>query len=516
MQPQCVLKPGCNRDALLRRGIPLRRLRHTGHRRLGPIQAPPVASVKPFTTQKGSMGVMHDQYMYVHRRTNQNGRVRWRCRRRTCGGELETASDLNFPRVVSHHNHQQISFVNVHNEESRQSVKRKAAEEPTAQPSKLICQAIRNSEGCYTMANYSALSKVVYRQRRKLLPGSLSKSLEQSLVFLEEMGQHKGLEITVDKESKIVMFVNKQVITSLSDIETVYCDGTFQCAPKFFHQLYTFTVLQNGYYVPVVHFLLKDKKAQTYKIMLRMFLSNFKDNFNLQNISIDFESGMLAAVRAELPAINIHCCRFHLGQSLLKNIKKYGLMSNYYNKHDITGLWLKSLLGLAAIEPCRIHDYYFQHKDSFETNLLPELDAQCLKLFQDYFEKYYVGENSVFPPKIWAGLMGKNEIRYTNNGSEAFHSALGRRFCGITNQPNVFSVLEVLSDFQTINILKLQSDKALKKNQFDDLSNELYNLLSGNISIQVFLKIVSRKYRQKLPIVYAPITMSHISIFYYL
>ena len=312
------------------------------------------------------------------------------------------------------------------------------------------------------------------------------------------------------------MFVNKQVISSLTDIETVYCDGTFQCAPKFFHQLYTFTVLQNGYYVPVVHFLLKDKKAQTYKIMLRMFLSNFKENFNVQNISIDFESGMLAAVRAELPAINIHCCRFHLGQSLLKNIKKYGLMSNYYNKHDITGLWLKSLLGLAAIEPRRVHDYYFQHKDSFETMLLPELDAQCLKLFQDYFEKYYVGENSVFPPKIWAGLMGKNEIRYTNNGSEAFHSALGRRFCGITNQPNVFSVLEVLCDFQTINILKLQSDKALKKNQFDDLSHELYNLLSGNISIQVFLKSVSRKYRQKLPILYAPITMSHISIFYYL
>ena len=50
------------------------------------------------------------------------------------------------------------------------------------------------------------------------------------------------------------------------------------------------------------------------------------------------------------------------------------------------------------------------------TNLLPELDAQCLKLFQDYFEKYYVGENSVFPPKIWSGLMGKNEIRYTKNG----------------------------------------------------------------------------------------------------
>ena len=112
--------------------------------------------------------------------------------------------------------------------------------------------------------------------------------------------------------------------------------------------------------------------------------------------------------------------------------------------------------------------------------------------------------------------MGKNDIRYTNNGSEAFHSALGRRFCGITTQPNVFSVLEVLSDFQTINILKLQSDKALKKNQFDDLSHELYNLLSGNISIQVFLKSVSRKYRQKLPILYAPITMSHISIFYYL
>ena len=53
----------------------------------------------------------------------------------------------------------------------------------------------------------------------KLLPGYLP-SQEQSLVFLEEMGQHKGLEITVNKENKMVTFVNKQVISSLSDIET--------------------------------------------------------------------------------------------------------------------------------------------------------------------------------------------------------------------------------------------------------------------------------------------------------
>ena len=43
---------------------------------------------------------------------------------------------------------------------------------------------------------------------------------EQSLVFLEEIGQHNGLEIAVNKENKMVTFVNKQVISSLSDIET--------------------------------------------------------------------------------------------------------------------------------------------------------------------------------------------------------------------------------------------------------------------------------------------------------
>ena len=52
---------------------------------------------------------------------------------------------------------------------------------------------------------------------------------------------------------------------------------------------------------------------------------------------------------------------------------------------------VEMLLGLSAIEPHRVHESYFENKDSFETMLLPDLDAQCLKLFQDYFEKYDIG-----------------------------------------------------------------------------------------------------------------------------
>ena len=271
----------------------------------------------------------------------------------------------------------------------------------------------------------------------------------------------------------------------------------------------------NGFYLSVIHFFLKNKTGDTYRCMIQMFKSNFDQHFNLKYICIDFESGMLAAVKTDLPNVDIHCCRFHLGQSLMNGVKKFGLQSHYYQKDNIVGLWLKSLHGLAAITPSMVRMFYEKHRDDFQLALLPDHDAACLVRFQEYYEKYYVREKAVFSPKIWAGLMGKRDVRYTNNGSEAFHRSLSMSFCGITTQPNAFQLLDVLSDHQSLNIMKLQSDQPLKQSQLDHLTHERDSLIAGKISIQMFLKTVSRRYKKKLPIVYAPLAMSHISIFYY-
>ena len=48
----------------------------------------------------------------------------------------------------------------------------------------------------------------------------------------------------------------------------IVADGTFKFAPRFFKQMYTVFVLKNGYYIPVVHILLQDKKQTTYKTAL--------------------------------------------------------------------------------------------------------------------------------------------------------------------------------------------------------------------------------------------------------
>ena len=80
---------------------------------------------------------------------------------------------------------------------------------------------------------------------------------EDSLRYLQELRQCKELHIEVNQDNHHVMIVNKQVVK--------HCDGTFQCTPRHFYLLglYTISVLVNGFYLPVIHFL-KSKTGDTY------------------------------------------------------------------------------------------------------------------------------------------------------------------------------------------------------------------------------------------------------------
>ena len=140
------------------------------------------------------------------------------------------------------------------------------------------------------------------------------------------------------------MIFNPTILQLLDDKDHVYADGTFQCSPKFFNQMYTFSILDNGYYIPFIFFLVPDKKTSTYVSLLHLLRNETSNLLNLKSMTLDFETSMLKAVRCVYPEVEIHGCKFHLGQSWMRQIGKKGLLHMFYNKE--TNLFCQRFPGL--------------------------------------------------------------------------------------------------------------------------------------------------------------------------
>lgn len=72
-----------------------------------------------------------------------------------------------------------------------------------------------------------------------------------------------------DSESGIVMFLCKSNLEFLAELDTVYRDGTFEYWPKFFLQMFSIHGHKTDHYVPLVVFLLLNKRKDTYKMAIQ-------------------------------------------------------------------------------------------------------------------------------------------------------------------------------------------------------------------------------------------------------
>ena len=61
-------------------------------------------------------------------------------------------------------------------------------------------------------------------------------------------------------------------------------------------------------------------------------------------------------------------------------------------------------------------------------------------------------------------------------------------------RPHILKFLEVMAEIDSLSILKLQSYKTLQKNAFSDFKQEHQDLVEGKMTIELFLKIVTKKH----------------------
>ena len=100
-------------------------------------------------------------------------------------------------------------------------------------------------------------------------------------------------------------------------------DGTFKVVPRIYSHLFTIHGLYRGFCIPLVHCLLPDKRRETYYEVfdtLRRKMAQTNLVLNPNKLMLDFESGLLPALRTQFPNATIKGCYFHHTKAIWINL----------------------------------------------------------------------------------------------------------------------------------------------------------------------------------------------------
>ena len=381
----------------------------------------------------------------------------------------------------------------------RATVKRKATEDLTARPSKVIRIELQKfADNELESTDIRSIAQSLYRERRKVYP-ALPKTRQELHQTLNSMttSTSKGEDFILENNPETGLVVlscttNLEFLTN--NAEEIFVDGTFKCCPKFFYQLYTIHGLCNGHYIPLVYALLPGQSQEIYRNMWTCLIDICSARNLLLNPSVihaDFEVAMLTVLRDIYPTAVIKCCRFHLGQAWWRKIQNLGLGSEYKDNTSDIGQWLKLSFGLHFIDPNEVEDCFVE-----EVMTNAPQDDRCTR-FADYLVDNYISPNSRYPPVLWAEITSHN--KRTNNAAESFHAHFNEQF--YTSHPSIYVYLDVLVKLQSTNYIKIRSiSKPATMRKPEQNRNEYaishYNkYILGEIDRHNYMKSLGNKFR---------------------
>uniref|UniRef100_A0A0P4VQ93 MULE transposase domain-containing protein n=1 Tax=Scylla olivacea TaxID=85551 RepID=A0A0P4VQ93_SCYOL len=449
-------------------------------------------------TNKGKKCLMHDGYKYRVDSTLVDGCISWRCTNKKCKGRLRTDNTVTaIVPVDLEHNHEKEER-KLERQQLRAQVKRKATDDMTARPSKLIRTELHTfPENELESGDLRSIAQSLYRERRKAYP-VLPKTREEVHRALNSMNTTttKGEDFILENNPYSGMVIIS-CITNLAflanNAEEIFVDGTFKSCPKFFYQLYTIHGLCKGHYIPLVYALLPGQSEDIYRKLWKC-LNDICNSKNMQLepsvIHVDFEFAMLTVLRERFPTAVIKCCRFHLGQAWWRKIQNLGLSKDYKDTNSDIGQWLKLSFGLHFIDPTDVEDCFVE-----EVMTEAPQDERCIR-FADYLVDNYVTAESRYPPVLWAEIPSNTKRK--NNVAESFHAHFNEQF--YASHPSIFVFMDVLGKLQTATYVKIKSvGKPASMRKVDRDRTEYavtqYNkFISGQINRRNYMKALGNRF----------------------
>jgi hypothetical protein len=184
------------------------------------------------------------------------------------------------------------------------------------------------------------------------------------------------------KESRIIILGCDQNIDFLNTCSVWAVDGTFNCAPESFYQLFTINGLKDNRCVPCIYALLCDKLTSSYEFVLDQVKNKITNKPHA--ILTDFEKAIINAVENVFSESIIHGCYFHLTSNILSFLKvKAHLFGHLTNNKDQVGVSYRRIKALPFLP---LEDVICGF------NMVKENSSDVFNPVMEYFEHFYIGD----------------------------------------------------------------------------------------------------------------------------
>ncbi|KAL3085958.1 hypothetical protein niasHS_009000 [Heterodera schachtii] len=160
--------------------------------------------------------------------------------------------------------------------------------------------------------------------------------------------------------------------------------------------------------------------------------------FSPQSMSLDFEIGLMNAVREEFPNCNLRCCFFHLVRNFKKKMAEQNLIQRYNNDPNFAEM-ARCITSLAFVPLGTLTEAIV----ALDHHIPAELDPVF-----DWFMTNYTGSWNLHERTV-------HEQDRTNNFAEAAHRRLQRAFS--CHHPSVWRFIDIIRQEQK----KIDADYAL-------------------------------------------------------
>lgn len=298
---------------------------------------------------------------------------------------------------------------------------------------------------------------------------------ELNIEKLKELGEGFEIEeITYtdgDKENHMLLIYNDWQLEQARSMSMFLGDGTFKNVPKMFQQLFVIHSIIAGQGFPLFFVLTESKTEVMYtKLFSRLKELGVTIDTYLSDYEVQQRKGVLNSYKERQP--KLVGCLFHLYQNIIKHVKKESLGTYYTNDKEVNKL-IHLYFALPFIDKREMNVYIEIIVKKIEQMNNSEIKEKCFK-FHSYFMKTWI-EGNPYQSSDWNQCGDMNAM--TNNWSEGFNSAFGRRFA--RSHPNPLTLIETLS-----NVMKyyrfLKSDIMIHRDKYKDTS---YSELATEITI---------------------------------
>jgi hypothetical protein len=149
--------------------------------------------------------------------------------------------------------------------------------------------------------SFRSLKSLLYRQRNNVL------KVQKTSFQKPEKFKDNLLVDYVEDNNRIIVFVSPKGRQGLHNVKDYLCDGTFDCCPIPFKQIYTIhgdisetNSQDETNIVPIFYVLLVDKTTSTYITMFNKFKEALW-SFNTKKFILDFEAATMSAIEHVFP-----------------------------------------------------------------------------------------------------------------------------------------------------------------------------------------------------------------------